>query len=992
MFRPGADSPGAGRGRRCAVTGSNVPIRGKKGMVQAMMGSAKSRLFAVLAAFCLLAGGIPAAADEAGAAGEPSDITADGESYYAYYTRYCGTPMAVNELPFALGEGTLSEKGAGRLEYLGEDAVRLEPDGYIEWTFTVPEEARYTLDIRYAAAQDDGRDLTIGLQLDGQTPFTQAEATPLSRVWRDGPARQDSRGNDLIPEQEEIIAWQDTRLIDNSSYMTEPYALYLTAGPHTLRLYAGEEPLVLAQVVLGGEQEVPTYAQALAAYEQQGLAPAGEICLTQQGEDTTLKSHRTLYPVYDRSNASTVPNDPALIKRNVIGQSNWSQSGMWISYTIPDVPEDGLYCLTIKYRQNTQLGMSVFRNIYINNELPYEELCSVRFPFGFGWENLTIADEDGTPYYVYLKKGDNTIAFEATVGSWSDILQEADVLAAEMNDLYRRIIMVTSTNPDTYRDYFLEREIDGLQDILQELSDRLAALADRFDEVNGEKSSQSELLRRASEQMGEFAARPAEIPERLSRFQENIASLSEWLLTSQSQPLEIDYFMLHGTQAELPKPRGSFWENLKFGFLQFLAAFADDYDTMADYGDGTHSVITVWINDGRDQAQVLKDMINDGFTSETGIPVNVNLVQGGLIEATLSGNGPDVAVGVARGQPVNLASRNALASLDGFEGFTDVTGRFGSDALVPYSYRGSTYALPMTQYYLMGFYRTDIFEELGLTVPQTWEELFDVAAVLQRNNMTVGLPYTAITASAAVDAGVGAKDLFPTLLMQYGGSYYNDDLSATELDSAQALEAFKTWTNFYTKYGFDLSYDFNTRFRTGEMPFAIAAYTMYGTLSAAAPEIRGQWEMTLVPGVLNEETGEIDRAGGASGSAVVMFDKAEDKEACWKFMEWITRADVQAEFGNRIESQLGPAARYATANLEAFEELGWSRQELAVLSAQRKFIREVPELPGSYFTSRCMDNAFRDVLYNNRNPRAALEKENDTINREILRKREELGY
>lgn len=134
---------------------------------------------------------------------------------------------------------------------------------------------------------------------------------------------------------------------------------------------------------------------------------------------------------------------------------------MWISYTIPDVPEDGLYCLTIKYRQNTQLGMSVFRNIYINNELPYEELRNVRFPFGFGWENLTVADENGTPYYVYLKKGDNTIAFEATVGSWSEILQEADALASEMNDLYRRIIMVTSTNPDTYRDYFLEREIDG---------------------------------------------------------------------------------------------------------------------------------------------------------------------------------------------------------------------------------------------------------------------------------------------------------------------------------------------------------------------------------------------------------------------------------------------------------------------------------------------------------------------------------------------------
>ena len=109
-------------------------------------------------------------------------------------------------------------------------------------------------------------------------------------------------------------------------------------------------------------------------------------------------------------------------------------------------------------------------------------------------------------------------------------------------------------------------------------------------------------------------------------------------------------------------------------------------------------------------------------------------------------------------------------------------------------------------------------------------------------------------------------------------------------------------------------------------------------------------------------------------------------------MEWITRAEIQAEFGNQVESLLGPAARYATANLEAFENLNWSKQERNVLGTQRTHVREVPEVPGSYFTARCLDNAFRDVLYNNRNPRTALEKENETINREILRKRQELGY
>ena len=104
-----------------------------------------------------------------------------------------------------------------------------------------------------------------------------------------------------------------------------------------------------------------------------------------------------------------------------------------------------------------------------------------------------------------------------------------------------------------------------------------------------------------------------------------------------------------------------------FKFRQFLATFSKDYASLEDYSeDSDRKVITVWISDGRDQATILKDMIADTFTSETGIAVNVNLVQGGLIEATLAGTAPDVAIGVARGQPVNLASRGALMDLRRF--------------------------------------------------------------------------------------------------------------------------------------------------------------------------------------------------------------------------------------------------------------------------------------------------------------------------------------
>ena len=39
----------------------------------------------------------------------------------------------------------------------------------------------------------------------------------------------------------------------------------------------------------------------------------------------------------------------------------------------------------------------------------------------------------------------------------------------------------------------------------------------------------------------------------------------------------------------------------------------------------------------------------------------------------------------------------------------------------PYIYEGGVYAVPETQNFDMLFYRTDVFAELGLTPPETWE-------------------------------------------------------------------------------------------------------------------------------------------------------------------------------------------------------------------------------------------------------------------------------
>ena len=65
-------------------------------------------------------------------------------------------------------------------------------------------------------------------------------------------------------------------------------------------------------------------------------------------------------------------------------------------------------------------------------------------------------------------------------------------------------------------------------------------------------------------------------------------------------------------------------------------------------------------------------------------------------------------------------------------------------------------------------------------------------------------------------------------------------------------------------------------------------------------------------------------------------------------------------------------SRYTTANREAFANLPWTTDELEMLEKQWANIQEIPEVPGGYYTSRNLDNAFRACVYRLENPREML--------------------
>ena len=135
----------------------------------------------------------------------------------------------------------------------------------------------------------------------------------------------------------------------------------------------------------------------------------------------------------------------------------------------------------------------------------------------------------------------------------------------------------------------------------------------------------------------------------------------------------------------------------------------------------------------------------------------------------------------------------------------------------------------------------------------------------------------------------------------------------------------------------------------------------------------------------------MSRISSSAGTGSIILRDAENVEDCFRFVKWWTGPEVQAAFGTEIEAVLGPAARYNAANVEAFRRLPWSASEQAVILEQWEDVSAVHNVPGNYYVSRCLTNAFRRAAMYYDSPRETLLKYNRQINGEITRKREELG-
>ena len=934
-------------------------------------------------------------------------------------------------------------------EWCGEQNALIIPEtGDVTFRFTVSESGNYQIGLRYAPVDSFEKDGVLieshnsaiqrALLLDGTYPFKESRDVQLSRIWKDvseGEVNErgfqlDNDGNELKPKKVEAPAWGDYVACDSTGYVVDPFLYYIEAGEHTLTLAEVQECFALKSIVIFPAEKTVSYEEYRKSADSKPNNAAGDVQMI-EAEKPLATSSNIIYPAYDRSSASTSPQSASNIYLNTIGGEKWETVGQWVQWEI-EVPEDGYYLIVPRYNQSFAEGMYVTRTLKIDGQVPFEEAKFLRFKYDDDWQLSALTDGvidektgEERELYFYLEKGKHNLELSVSLGTMAKILSDVAASSDLINDYYLQVLMLTGSDPDEYMDYkFSQLMPEVLKGMLTE-SKKLYAISAQLEEINGTKGSDSVTLDNVALLLERMGKDEDLIAPNFDEWKDYIGSLGTWVATARNQPLEVDYLLLvpqkkteNTTTEELLDDLGyesnpGFFKGLGYEFKQFLVSWVNDYSTYGVRTDGdisSYKSIEVWTTSGRDQAQIMRSLVSDSFTQQYNVAVEIKLVAAGsLLPATLSGMGPDVHLATASATVINYAIRKAVVPINPegyadkegdtdeekaykakcreiFKDYDEVKGWFADAATIPLELYGVAYGLPQTEHFSMMFYRSDILLQLGLDIPDTWDDVYNMLPTLQTNNLEFG--YHESLAGLLI------------LLYQRGEQLYKgenrDDIHfgmQINLDSNTSLETFKDLCEMYTMYGFPYSYNFVNRFRTGEMPIGCAQYTIYSQLILFAPELRGLWGFTVLPGTLRAgDDGEafVDHTADTTIAGVVMLRDCEEMEAAWSFMKWFVSEETQATYAQEYYALLGASGQYATANINALKSMSWTAEERGELERQFKdFLRATPEMPGGYIVTRYVEFAFLRAYEDDEDPVEALLDYIDTINAELSRKRTE---
>lgn len=929
-----------------------------------------------------------------GASAESYSYSADeyrSERISNNYTKVSsGYTMAAytgEDIVYSMGD-TVTDSGdaeyaADTRAYDGSGKVLdLSTGDVITLNINVPQDGQYFMRFDYLSYDDAILPIAMGMQIDGDYPFYECRNLEFETTWMpDKEPSYDRYDNQVVTVPDKAIRWEEKYLMDAGYRHSEPLGLELAAGAHELKIQIKEGNFLLGDITLCAPFETPEYTASETA--------AGSALIELQGEDFTTTNSSSIHGVaeYDTSLAPYQASDTVL---NTIDSDSFSSAGQSVSYEFT-VEEAGYYYIAANYRSSDKTDFPVFVDVKVDGKLPNTAFESYGMAYTTKYKTAALSDEEDNKLSVYLEKGVHTISFTITMDAICYVMEAIDEIMSDVNDLALEITKVAGTNADKYRDLKLTRYIPNLEETLHGYADTLCELeqsALKWSDSSKSVAVMSSMLI-AAEQLRSLANNPDEIPYRVGELSTSMNSVNHYLATAIDNLIQnnlaIDRIWIYQEDAKLPKKPGIF-KSCAMNVQRFFASFTDQAYS-ASSTNPEH--LQVWVNRSSQYVQIMQKMIDETFTPETGIEVDISIMpdQYKLVLSNSSGNAPDVATGINYTIPYELGIRGALVDMTQYDDFIETAKPYETGFFMTGSIGEGIYSMPETMNFWVLYYRSDVLEKLGLEVPQTMDDVIDMLPELQMRGLNFYYPTAGM---------LQLRNFHGTtpIIMQNGGSLYNQYASTgTALGEEASVDGFTELTDLFTIYDLPVITDnFYQHFRNGDMPIGIADYAAYNLLTNAAPELSSSWEVALVPGTVQED-GSIDRSVCGCAESTVIFKSDSEREAqAWEFVKWWSSTEIQAQFGQTLQITYGNEYMWSTANMEAFARLPWDTNARQVIMETAKNVVDIARVPGTYLLEREMSNTFNDIVVKGDNEQTRIDKAVKSINREFNRKLEEFGY
>jgi len=841
-----------------------------------------------------------------------------------------------------------------------------------------------SLALDYYLLNQGTEDTKIALTINNELQFYESQTLVLPASWMftEENFPLDRYENELQPQSMKINEWSNHVLRDMKAMHAYPYSFYVEYGDEITLSF------VNANVLIGLIQVVATEPLVdYATYRE--LSPTAPVINT-----LSMISSRSMVSRSDASirlrteqDASSMFYDTQFLRLNTIFGDSWERGGQTIDYEI-DVATSGYYALSFRYRQYLQNDMVTMRSIYINGNIPFQEFLAMAFPYTMQFKNRTLLQPNGEPYYVYLEEGTNTISLEAVNYAYRFALETIQIIMSQIQQLALSIKRYTAGSNDLYRDWEIETYFPEAKNQLVGWADQLDVMYDQLLNLSINRTpSQLANVKVSSARLRTLANQINRLPGLMVQFADGDSSVNQMLgallQEMMRSNLEIERIMVHGEVA-LPRATASFFRSAYEGSARLVLSFINNPYSATQMDE---EQINVWVNFPRPYIEIMQAMIDQFYPGDRQVKLSQMPDENKLILSNISGQSPDVAIGVNHWIPYDFAARDAALDLRQFNGYTETVSHFSRGAMIPYVFEEGVYGLPLTQNFWVTFYRRDIMESIGVnTIPQTWDDVIGILPLLQSYGLNYFLPLSQYS---------GLKPFVATLpfIHQFGGQLYAEDGMSTTINEEDTLKGITLMAELFTLYNIPkFVASFYNQFRYGTLPIGIGDLGTYLLLSSAASELDGLWAMDLHPGYRDPETQQINRssATGAQGSMILANTNLPDDS--WDFLSWWMSTPIQTLFGSTLQTTYGKTYFWNSANLEAFAQSSMPQEYKSVVLQQWEYALEASRIPGTYMVERELSNAWTNIVFQGINPRQAIDEAVRISNREIIYKMAEFGY